>query len=92
MLCSTRFVVDVAENSEKKEAWWPTCAAPRLGYDQSQKATCSCSYLGHQNQVTFFVGRIFERRPTNTTHHPPRFQCESTVSYTHLTLPTILLV
>ena len=32
--------------------------------------------VGHQNEVTF-VGGISERRPTNTTHHPPTFQCEA---------------
>ena len=37
----------------KKEAWWPKCAAPILGYEQKQKATYYCCYLGHQNEVTF---------------------------------------
>ena len=46
----------------KKEAWRPKCAAPRLGYEQFQKATYYCSYLSHQNEVTF-VGGIPERRP-----------------------------
>ena len=48
------------------------CAAPKLGYEQNQKPTYYCSYLGHQNEVTF-VGGISERRQTNTTHHPPTF-------------------
>ena len=61
----------------EKEAWRPTCAAPRLGYEQSQTATYYCSYLGHQNEVTLFLGGISERRPTDTVHHPPKFQCES---------------
>ena len=60
----------------KKEAWRPKCATPRLGYEQNQKATYYCSYLGHQNEVTF-VGGFSERRATNTTHHPPTFRCEA---------------
>ena len=59
----------------KKEAWRPQCAAPRLGYEQNQKTTCYCSYLGHQNEVTF-AGGISARCPTTTTHHPT-FQCEA---------------
>ena len=46
----------------KKEAWQPKCAAPRLGYEQNQKATYCCFYLGYQNEVTF-IGGISERRP-----------------------------
>ena len=46
----------------KKEAWRPKRAAPRLRYEQKQKTTYYCSYLGHQNEVTF-VGGISERRP-----------------------------
>ena len=60
MLCPTRFVVDATETAKK--AWRPKCAAPRLGYEQKQKATYYCSYLGHHNDVTF-VGGISERRP-----------------------------
>ena len=45
-----------------KEAWRPKCAAPGQGYEQDQTATYYCSYLGHQNEVTF-VGGISERRP-----------------------------
>ena len=37
------------------------CAAPKLGYEQNQKPTYYCSYLGHQNEVTF-VGGISKRR------------------------------
>ena len=59
-----------------KEAWRLKCAASRLGYEQNQKATVCCSYLGHQNEATF-VGGISEPRPINTTHHPPVFQCEA---------------
>ena len=45
----------------KTEAWWRTCAAPRLGYKRSLKAVHYCSYLGHQDEVTFVEG-ISERR------------------------------
>ena len=55
------FVVDDTENS--KEGGVPAeCAAPKPGYEQDQKATYLCSYLGHQNQVTF-GGGISECRP-----------------------------
>ena len=74
-LCPTRFVADATENS-KKETWRPKCAALRLGYEQNQKATYCCSYLGHQNEV-IFVGGISEHRLSNTTHYPPTFQCEA---------------
>ena len=40
----------------KKEAWRLKCAAPRLGYEQNQKVTYYCSYLGHQNEVTSVRG------------------------------------
>ena len=63
-------------NTAEKQAWRPKCAAPRLGYEQNQKATYYCSYLGHLNEVTF-VGGISERHLTNTTHYPPTFQCEA---------------
>ena len=43
-----------------KKAWRPKCAAPRLGYEQNQKATYCCFCLGHHNEVTF-VGGISER-------------------------------
>ena len=60
----------------KKEERRPKCAAPRdLGDEQNQKATYYCSYLGHQNEVSF-VGGISELCATNTTHHPT-FQCEA---------------
>ena len=55
------------------------CAAPKLGYEQNQKPTYYCSYLGHQNEATF-VGEISERRPTNTTHHPPTFSVKRCAS------------
>ena len=55
------------------EEWRPKCeaprlgfeqhkkyVAPRLGFEQKQQVTYYCSYLGHQNEVTF-VGRISER-------------------------------
>ena len=60
----------------KKEAWRLKCAAPRPGYEESQKAAYYCSNLGHQNEV-IFVGGVSERRPTNTTQYPPAFQCEA---------------
>ena len=59
MLCPTRFVVDATE-TVKKEAWRTKCGAPRLGYEQNQKATYYCSYVGCQNEITF-VGGISER-------------------------------
>ena len=68
--------LSMQRRTEKKEAWWPKCAAPKLGYEQNQKETYYRSYLGHENEVNF-VGGISERRPTNTTHHPPKFQCEA---------------
>ena len=46
----------------KKEAWRPKSAALRRGYEQNQKATYYCFYLGRQNEVTF-VGGISECRP-----------------------------
>ena len=61
MLCPTRFFVD-ARKTAKKEASRPKRAAPRLGYEQDQKARYYCSHLGHQNEVTF-VGKISVRRP-----------------------------
>ena len=73
MLCPTRFVVDATENSKEGGG---AAEVPRLGYEQNQKATYYCSYLGHQNEFTF-VGGISERRPTSTTHHLPTFQCEA---------------
>ena len=45
-----------------KEAWRRKRTALRLGFEQNQKATYYCSYLGHQNEVAF-VGGIPERRP-----------------------------
>ena len=43
----------IQRKTAKKEAWRPKCAAPRLGDEQNQKDTYCCSYLGHQNEVTF---------------------------------------
>ena len=85
-----RDLSSMQRKTAKKEAWRPKCVAPRLGYEQNQKETYYWPYLGHQNEFNF-VGGISERRPTKTTHHP-KFQCEATVSYTHLTLPTICSV
>ena len=48
------------QRNTAKEAWRPKCAAPRLGYEQNQKATYYCSYVGCQNEITF-VGGISER-------------------------------
>ena len=59
MLCATGLVVDTTEN---RKAWRPKCAAPRLGYEQNQKATYYCSSLDHPIEVTF-VGVMSERRP-----------------------------
>ena len=71
------YLSSMQRKTAKKEERRPKCAAPRdLGDEQNQKATYYCSYLGHQNEVTF-VGGISERCPTNTTHHPPTFQCEA---------------
>ena len=60
----------------KKEARRPKCAAPRLVYEQNQKATYYFSYMCHQHKVAL-VGGISERCPTNTTHHPQTFRCEA---------------
>ena len=72
MLCPTTLVVDATENSREggvvADVW--------LGYEQNKKAAYYCSYLGHQNGITF-VGAISERCPTNATHHRPTFQCEA---------------
>ena len=57
-----RDLSSMQRKTTKKEAWQPKCAAPRLGYEQNQKATYCCFYLGYQNEVTF-IGGISERRP-----------------------------
>ena len=75
MLCPTRFVVNVTENSKEGSVVAEVCSS-QTGLKTNRKATYYCSYRGHQNEVTF-VGEISERRPTNTTHHPPTFQCEA---------------
>ena len=38
-----RDLSSIQRKTTKKEAWRPKCAAPRLGFEQNQKATYTCS-------------------------------------------------
>ena len=49
MLCPADFPLK-QRRAGKKQAWPPKCAAPRMGYEESQKATYYY-YLSHINQL-----------------------------------------
>ena len=59
-----RDLSSIQRKTGKKKTWRPKVCSSQTGYEQNQKATCCCSCLGRQNEVTF-VGWISERRPKN---------------------------
>ena len=72
MLCPTRFIVDATENSKDGGVTAEVCSS-QTGLRTKSKATYY--YLRHENEAPF-KGRISERCPTNTTHHPPTYISE----------------